>query len=105
LYTRIYDRLNTSTNKKISIAIQNNDSLEKFTNDELDDYLSEIQSIDDSIELNLIRSDFVCYGFYDLIDKATKNQELKSYLRKIRMSDKEYYSGFENLEEYIKNCK
>lgn len=94
------DRLGTGTNNLISIAIERNQPLlknGKFSTDDLDNYIGTIESIGTAYQKNLINDDSIYENFNDVITKAYKNQEIQNYLTKIRLENKTYFQGFDDI--------
>lgn len=111
LEIRYYDRLNSGTNRNISIAIQHKKDLlkpkGKFTTDQLDDYLGNFHDVGQALNSNLLDEDMVCSDFSDLISKAHSNAELMSYISKVRTEEKDntYFGYFDYLYDFVLDCQ
>ncbi|MBM3261053.1 hypothetical protein FJY93_01405 [Candidatus Kaiserbacteria bacterium] len=100
-----YDRLNSGSNRKISMAIEHhNPILKKFTSDEIDDFLNDLNDVGFNLARNLLDSDSTCANFSDLTEKAYKNQEIQKYLIDARKHNEDYFQGFDQLFEFIQTC-
>jgi hypothetical protein len=105
---RYYDRINTGTNRSLSIAIQHNKPLlvpkGKFTEDDFDDFLGNFHDIGKHHASGVISDEDVCSNFYYGTQRAWENPEIQTYLVKIRTIDPTLFTGFDNLEAFVKAC-
>jgi hypothetical protein len=110
LSIRYYDRLNTSINQQIQLAIEHNrpiltENKGKFTDDQLDDYLGDLHDVGWDLSSGLLDGDTVCSTFSDLSKNASQNQEIQIYITKIRKDNPTYFLGFDTLYNFTKSCK
>jgi hypothetical protein len=104
--TFYFDRLNSGTNRKISIAIENNNLLSRdITADQIDNFLNDLHDVGESLEKGLITPQDACDNYSDIAIKAYKNTYIKNYLEKVRKDDENYFQGFDSLYKFlISNC-
>ncbi len=98
------DRLNSPTDRKIWIAIAHDrpilkENKGKFSTDDLDDFLGDLQTLADAYELKVIDLDTTCAEFSDQVYKTLKDPEIAAYLAKVRREDDMYFRGIEDLKD------
>lgn len=110
LSVKYYDRLNTSINRQIELAIEHKKQLlvengGKFTNDQLDYFLGDLHDVGWNLSSGLLDEDTVCSTFSDLSKNVWQNQEIQDYLLKIRKINPAYFLGVDSLYIFTKSCK
>ena len=108
LLLRLESKLDSGTNYKISLLIDNKQPIlvqnkGKFSTNDLDQYLSDVTSVCDAYQKGLISINSLSDWFYDYLIKIGNNQEIQDYLRTIRQEDKDYFSGIDYAIKDINN--
>jgi hypothetical protein len=110
LILRIDDKLNKQPYQEIASVIEDNKPVLKkqsgrYTGNELEDYLGEVELICNMYEDNLITDDMLNNAFSYEIVSAYKDKEVQEYLKPIRASDSSFYVGFETVGKKLANEK
>lgn len=101
------NQLNSDTNSKIITDIENGEPVLKensgnFTSNDVDKYLSTYELLYNTYDAGLITGNMLYSGFsYDII-KTYDNQEIQTYLKKVRVDNKNIFAGFEALAQSLK---
>lgn len=99
-----FDRLNSGSNRKINIAINNKKSILKdIKPDQIDDFLNDLHGVGNGLERGLLDGDIVCSDFSDIAIKAYENNEIKNYLLSVRNEDNTFFKSFDSLYYYLIN--
>ena len=110
LYTISYDRLNTGTNRAIYSAINSNSPLlatqgGKFSEEEVGDYLNELQDVYTKLDRGLIDPAMVCEGFYFTVKDTISNKYIEEFISERRIDYADSYFGVDALVEATVNCQ
>ena len=94
-------KLYTGTNNEIFLAIDNNQPLliengGNFTSTQLNNYLEDVR------EEKLIDTMLLYDDFDDAAVKTWNNNEIQTYLKTIRTKEPEYFGGFDQLVNFLK---
>ena len=110
LYVSTYDRLNSGTNRQVMLAVSKNIPILKseggrFTEDQVDDYLGELQDVNDKMNRDLLSTDLVCQGFYYIAKDTLSNRYIQKYITENEKVYPGVYSWVDDLSEFMKTCQ
>lgn len=94
------------TNRGIIDAIYDNKPILKksggeHTSSDLDNYLSDLDMVDEVYDEELLSESELCTSFSDTIQRTASNQEVKDYLKE----NSKYFSGLPELFAIVNNSK
>jgi len=95
------------TNGRIRLAIENGKPIlkkhgGKFSEDDLEDYLSIFDALNDLYEKGMINKDLFYNDYSYDIEKAYGNAEVQSHLKEIRKDEADFFSGFDSIAKEMK---
>lgn len=98
--------LSAPANSRLITVIENGGPVLKenggeFTTTDIDQYLTIYELLNNVHEAGLITDDMLYNAFAYEVVRTYKNQEIQTYLEKIRKEDKSFFIGFESLAKSL----
>jgi len=102
--------LDSGTDLKIYNALEHDQSIlkehkGKFTSDELEQFLEDLELLDDAYEGKVINDSMAYDAFSEEIDRVVQNPEIAAYLAVVRRTDPTYFVGIGNLKDAFDEYK